>query len=193
VQQRFNNGEYFFKFSYDRLDNVDFPREGQTFSLQWDAARTDLGSDVASDRVRADWLMARSRGRNTLLFWTSAGSILDGDVTALQDFYPLGGFFNLSGLAPQSLNGPHFAVGRAIYFRKIGRGGEGFLEFPAYLGMSLEIGNVWQRRGDMSLESARKDASVFLGLDTFLGPLYLGTGYDSRGDSAFYLFLGRTF
>jgi NTE family protein len=193
VQQRYNSGEYFFKFSYDRLDNVDFPREGQTFSLQWDAARTDLGSDVASDRVRADWLMARSRGRNTLLLWTSAGSILDGDVTALQDFYSLGGFFNLSGLPPLSLNGPHFAVGRAIYFRKIGRGGEGFLEFPAYLGLSLEIGNVWQRRGDASFDSARKDASVFLGLDTFLGPLYLGTGYDSRGDSAFYLFLGRTF
>ncbi len=65
-----------------------FPREGQTFSLQWDANRTNLGADVASDRVQADWLMARSRGRNTLLLWTSAGSTLDGNFkpTALPEF-----------------------------------------------------------------------------------------------------------
>ena len=70
----------FFKFSYDQLDNVHFPREGQTFTLQWDANRTNLGADIASDKVQADWLMARSRGRNTILLWTSAGSTLDGNI-----------------------------------------------------------------------------------------------------------------
>lgn len=195
VEQLYNKGEYYFKFSYDRLDNVHFPREGQTFSLQWDANRTNLGADVASDRVQADWLMARSRGRNTILLWTSAGSTLDGNFkpTALPEFYSMGGFFNLSGLAPDSLIGPNFAIARAIYFRKIGRGGEGFFEFPAYLGLSLELGNTWQHRGDVSYASARKDASVFFAFDTFLGPVYLGTGYDQAGTAAFYLFLGRTF
>ena len=195
VEPLYNNGEYFFKFSYDRLDNIHFPREGQTFSLQWDANRTNLGADVASDRAQADWLMARSRGRNSLLFWTSAGTTLDGAFkpTALPEFYSLGGFFNLSGLAPASLIGPHYAIARAIYFRKIGRGGEGFFEFPAYLGVSLELGNTWQRRGDIRFGSAHKDASVFLAFDTFLGPVYLGSGYDEAGTAAFYLFLGRTF
>jgi NTE family protein len=67
VEQQYNTGEYFFKFSYDRLDNVHFPRDGQTFTLQWDANRTNLGADIASDKVTADWLMARSYGRNTIL------------------------------------------------------------------------------------------------------------------------------
>jgi len=195
VDQTYNNGEYFFKFSYDQLDSVHFPREGQAFSVQWDADRVNLGSDFSSDKVTADWLMASSRGRNTILLWTSAGSTVDGNIkpTQLQDFYSLGGFFNLSGLAPQSLTGPDYAIARAIYFRKIGHGGEGFLEFPAYIGMSLEVGNVWERRGEISYGSAHKDASVFLAFDTYLGPLYLGTGYDDRGNSAFFLFLGRTF
>ncbi|MDP9084752.1 MAG: patatin-like phospholipase family protein [Pseudomonadota bacterium] len=195
VVPQYNNGEYFFKFSYDRLDNVHFPRGGQTFSMQWDANRTNLGADVASDRMQADWLMARSRGRNTLLLWTSAGSTVDGNLepAALPNFFSLGGFFNLSGLAPQSLIGPHYAVARAIYFRKIGRGGEGFFEFPAYLGMSFEMGNTWEHRGDISVGSARKDASLFLAFDTFLGPVYVGSGYDQSGTAAFYLFLGRTF
>ncbi|MEP6547130.1 MAG: patatin-like phospholipase family protein [Gammaproteobacteria bacterium] len=195
VEEQYNNGEYFFKFSYDRLDNVHFPREGQTFSLQWDANRTNLGADIGSDRMKADWLMARSAGRNTILVWTSLGTTLDGKfpATALPEFYSLGGFFNMSGLAPQSLIGPNFAIGRAIYFRKIGRGGEGFFEFPAYLGMSFEMGNTWERRGDISFGSARKDASLFVAFDTFLGPVYLGSGYDQAGTAAFYLFLGRTF
>jgi NTE family protein len=195
VESQYNLGEYFFKFNYDRLDNVHFPRDGQTFTLQWDANRTNLGADIASDKVQADWLMARSRGRNTILLWTSAGSTLDGNFkpNALPEFYSLGGFFNLSGLAPQSLYGPHYAIARAIYFRKIGSGGEGFFEFPAYIGMSLELGNTYQQRGDISYGSAHKDGSLFLAFDTFLGPVYLGTGYDQSGNSAFYLFLGRTF
>jgi NTE family protein len=195
VTPDYNNGEYFFKFTYDRLDNVHFPREGQTFSLQWDANRTNLGSNFAFDKVTADWLFATSRGRNTLLLWTSAGTTLDGDFkpTDVQDFYSLGGFFNLSGLAPHSLLGPNFAIARAIYFRKIGHGGEGFFEFPAYVGMSLELGNTWEHRGDISYGSAHKDASLFVAFDTFLGPVYLGTGYDQSGNAGYYLFLGRTF
>src|SRR3984893_2542734 len=152
VETQYNLGEYFFKFSYDKLDHVHFPRDGQTFTLQWDADRTNLGSDIVRDRVSADWLVARSRGRNTLLWWTSAGTTLDGNVrpNALPEFYSLGGFFNLSGLPPTSLLGPHYAITRAIYFRKIGRGGEGFFEFPAYIGASLEVGNTWAQRGDIS-------------------------------------------
>jgi NTE family protein len=195
VEGNYNDGEFFFKFSYDQLDNVHFPREGETFTVQWDADRTDLGSDIVRDRVSADWLVARSMGRNALLWWTSAGTTLDGNVgpTALPEFYSLGGFFNLSGLAPTSLTGPNYAITRAIYFRKIGRGGEGFFEFPAYIGASLEIGNTWDRRGDMSFGSAHKDGSIFIAFDTYLGPVYLGGGYDERGYSAVYLFLGRSF
>jgi NTE family protein len=195
AQSQYNNGELFFKFSYDRLDNVHFPRDGQTLTLQWDANRTNLGADFAFDKVQADWLMARSFGRNTILLWTSAGTTLNGTInpTALQDFYALGGFFNLSGLAPQSLLGPNYAITRGIYFRRISRGGEGLFEVPVYIGLSLELGNTWQQRGEMSVGSAHKDAALFVAFDTYLGPLYLGSGYDTVGNASFSLFLGRTF
>jgi len=195
VDQEYNEGELFVKFSYDQLDNLHFPRDGQQFTFQWDANRTNLGADNAWDKVQADWLIARSMGRNTLLFWATAGSVVSGTIkpTTVPELFSLGGFFNLSGLAPTSLFGPDYAIARAIYFRKIGRGGEGFFEFPAYIGMSLELGNTWQQRSDMSFGSARKDASLFLAFDTFLGPVYLGSGYDTAGHSAYYLFLGRTF
>jgi len=86
-----------------------------------------------------------------------------------------------------------YAIARAIYLRKIGRGGEGFFDFPVYLGASVEAGNTWQQRGDFGWGGARKDLSLFLGLDTPIGPLYLGSGYDQSGNNSFFMFLGRTF
>jgi len=75
----------------------------------------------------------------------------------------------------------------------VGSGGEGFLNVPLYVGASLEAGNTWKTRSDINLGSARKDASLFFGADTFLGPAFLAAGYDDQGRSAFYLFLGRGF
>jgi len=60
-----------------------------------------------------------------------------------------------------------------------------------YAGMSLEAGNAWARRSDMRFGDLRKAGSVFVGLDSIIGPLYLGWGHTFGGDSAFYLFLGR--
>ena len=191
----FDSRGYFVRFSYDRLDNVNFPRRGQLASLEWNAESADLGeNDRPTDRVLFDFLYARSLGRNTAVFWTSFGTSLDEpDPTDVRTLFPLGGFFNLSGLAADSINGPHYGIARTLLYRQIGRGGSGFLDFPTYLGVSLEAGNVWQERSDASFASAKKNASVFLGLDTFLGPVYLATGFDEDGRDAFYLFLGRTF
>lgn len=189
----FDVRQYFARFSYDRLDDVNFPRAGQSFSLEWRGERPDLGSPDTSDVVSADFLIARSRGRNTAVLWTSAGSNIDTSTADVRSLFPLGGFLNLSGLAPDSITGRHFAITRALFYRQIGRGGEGFLNVPAYLGFSAELGNVWESRADISVGSAQRHGSVFLGLDTLLGPVYLGTGFADDGSTGFYLFLGRTF
>lgn len=192
-EQEFDRREYFAQFRYDRLDSVDFPRRGQSIALRWAGARTGLGSDETADLVTLDWLAAGSWGKHTAVFWTSGGTRLDSDIGQLQTNFPLGGFLNLSGVARESINGPHFAIARGLYYRQIGRGGESILDLPVYAGASLEIGNVWDRRSDIDFGSARKNGSLFLGLDTLIGPVYLGSGFDDDGESTFYLFLGRTF
>ena len=52
---------------------------------------------------------------------------------------------------------------------------------------------MWERRRDIGLGSARKNGSVFVGLDSPLGPALFAVGYDSRGSHAFYLSLGVGF
>ena len=190
----FNANGYFVRFSYDRLDDVDFPRNGQLASVEWDAERNQLGPYENYRRATANWLLAYSFGRETAILWTSAGAGLNQtDPHDVREQFTLGGLFNLSGLAEQSITGQQYAIARALFYRKIGRGGEGIFDFPAYVGFSLEAGNVWQNRGEINWDSAHKDASIFLGLDTLVGPLYLATGYDDSGRLAFYLVLGRTF
>lgn len=188
----FDRGGYFTRFSYDRLDSVYFPRHGQQFELEWRAERNSLGADVNVDTVEMSWLVARSFDRHTFIFWTDLGTTVD-DVSTPQDFFTLGGFFSLSGLAPDTLSGPHYGIGRLLYYRQIGKRGSGVFDFPTYAGISLEAGNVWQDRSDASFGDLRKDGSVFLGIDTLLGPVYLGAGFEEGGKHGFYLFLGRTF
>ena len=93
------------------------------------------------------------------------GTTVD-DLTRPEDFFSLGGFFNLSGLPPGYLSGPHYGIARLMYYRKIGRGGSGVLDLPAYVGLSLEAGNTWMRRDDISTGGLRKDGSLFFGVDT---------------------------
>jgi NTE family protein len=218
----FDTRSYFVRFSFDRLDDVNFPRRGQQATIEWRGERTStqrmtaLGTEPRSqqsyERLSFSYLAAGSLGRYTAVFSTAAGTTIDappglllaGEVTgpggtqvttptALRLLFPLGGFLNLSGLKANSIAGPHFAVARTLFYKQIGRGGPGYLDVPTYLGVSFETGNVWDRRGEMSFGSLRHDASLFLGLDTLLGPVYVGSGFDDKGQHAFYLFLGRTF
>jgi len=192
VARRYDSGGYFGRFSYDKLDSLFFPRHGQQFELQWHGERTAVGAIRDFDTFSSTWLVARSFDRHTLIFWADAGTTIGGTPTP-QNLFTLGGFQSLSGLPPGYLSGPHYAIGRLMYYRRIGRGGEGVLDLPAYAGVSFEAGNTWLDRKDMSFGDLRKNGSLFFGVDTPLGPVYLATGYDEGGNSAFYLFLGRTF
>lgn len=189
----FDTHNFFSEFRYDTLDNVNFPRRGASFQLGWRGEREGGGDSQDADLMVFDQLYAHSWGRHTAILWTSAGTRLDNDADVLRSYFSLGGFFNMSGIAPETLVGPHFAIARGIYYRQVGRRGQGFLNVPVYVGTSLEVGNVWTSRHDVSLESARTNGSLFIGLDTLLGPVYFATGFDEGGGSAYYLFLGRTF
>jgi NTE family protein len=189
----FNLINYFARFTYDRLDDINFPHSGQQATLQWSANRDATGLGQYSDQVTASYLGAYSFGRDTFSFSAAGGTTLQANVTDLNLQFPLGGFLNLSGLRANSLLGPNFGIARILYYRQIGRGGPGYFDVPTYLGASLEAGNVWQSRSEASLSNTQKDASVFLGMDTLLGPLYIATGFDQHGNQAYYLFLGRTF
>ena len=195
AEREFDSRTFFGEFRYDSVDDVNFPRHGGTFQLGWQAEREGKGdlADADADLVTYDQLYAHSWGRNTGVLWASAGIRTDNDIDIVRSFFSLGGFLNMSGVTPETLVGPNYAILRGIYYRQIGRGGTGFLDVPVYIGASIEQGNVWNDRRDISFDSAMTNGSLFVGADTILGPVYFATGFDDEGVAAYYLFLGRTF
>ena len=43
----------------------------------------------------------------------------------------------------------------------------------------------------MSFDSVILNGSLFAGIDTYFGPVFLAAGLSEKGDSSFYLFLGN--
>jgi NTE family protein len=190
-RDRFDRGEFIARFAVDLLDDVFFPRDGELFTLQWNGPREVLGAGANADRLAFDWTHARSWGRNTLIVSAAGGAHVSGPTDQVQDYYTLGGLFDLSGLSPDQISGPHFGIARTIAYRRIGSGQDGLFDVPTYLGFSLELGNVWQRRSEASVDAALFNGSAFAGFDTFLGPVYVAAGFGEGGNKSFYLLLGR--
>jgi NTE family protein len=185
--------EYFVRLTYDRLDDINFPRRGQQAVLQYSAYRNASGSVQSADQVTGSYIGAYSFGRDTLSFSAAGGTTLQANVTDLNLQFPLGGFLNLSARRADSLLGPNYGIVRGLFYRQIGRGGPGYFDVPTYLGVSLEAGNVWQSRSAASFGNTERNASLWLGLDTFIGPIYIASGFDTHGNVLYYLFLGRPF
>ncbi len=180
--REFDSRTFFGEFRYDSVNDVNFPREGGTFALGWQAEREGKGTltDANADLLVYDQLYAHSWGRNTGIMWGSAGLRTDNDVDVVRAFFSLGGFLNMSGITPETLVGPNYAILRAIYYRQIGVGGTGFLDVPVYIGASLEQGNVWNRRQDISFASSKTNGSVFLGTGHHSRPGLLRAGHERR-------------
>ena len=189
----FDLGGAFVNFGYDRLDSGYFPKQGQAFRASWLADRESLGATRDADIIRASWQLARSRGRYSLVWSMDGGSALDDQVVSPQELFTLGGLFDISGLASDARVGTQYGIARAILYRRISRGGTGFFEFPAYIGFSVEAGNVWATRDDVDFGDLETGGSLFLGAESPFGPVYLAAGLASGGERAFYLYLGKTF
>jgi len=187
----FGSGYWSVGFAYDQLDNLNFPKNGALSNINWVSTRKDLGADVEQDRLSISYLNAKTWDKNTLLFWTGLGSIINTEEPT-QSGFSIGGFFSLSGFENSELIGSNAAVMRLIYLREIS-GSQSALKMPVYLGGSLEAGNVWNDRDDIHFNSLLSAGSLSIAIDTPLGPLYLARGFAQGGRSKFYLFLGRSF
>jgi NTE family protein len=180
------------RFGLDTLEgDTGFPTSGSYLTLNGFFARDAFGSDVSFDKVELTGAQVIGNDSRSLIFTTDVGSSLHTDIPFYDEF-TLGGFLSLSGLREQQLRGQQVLAIHAIYLEHIGNLpsvlGNGF-----YIGGSLEGGNVWGSDQSISLAKLQYGGSVFIGADTVLGPLYLGTGFSQSGNQTFYLFIGLPF
>jgi len=185
----FDTGGMFARLRIDSVDNAQFPRHGMLADVRWTLSRPGFGGDFDFDTVEADISQTWSRGKSSLQLGVGYATTLSADNT-VQDFFPLGGFQRLSGLERGEISGPHAALLKLVYYRRVGSSTGGIFETPVYLGVSAETGNVWQTRAAISFDSLLFSSSVFAGIDTVIGPIYLAAGFAEDGQTNFYLFIG---
>ncbi|MEX0975532.1 MAG: patatin-like phospholipase family protein [Woeseia sp.] len=176
-------------FGIDTLDNGQIPLHGTRIQSTVTLSRPGFGADSSFDIVEASATKAWTIQRHTLQAGLEFATTLKVD-DLIQNFFPLGGFLRLSGLETGEISGPHAGLARLVYYRRSGETGGGAFDVPLYLGASVEAGNAWQSRSDISVDSLLMNGSLFAGLDTWFGPLYLAAGFAEGGSRSFYLFLG---
>ncbi len=182
----FNRGELYAKFSVDTFDNFHFPRKGYYGSVTYLRSEENLGADSEFEQIGMEANLAMSWGKNTIRAGARIYSTLD-DTAPVQNRFLLGGLFNLSGFNKNELNGQQLGLVRLIYMRRI----NDFNLLPTYLGVSLESGNVWEKQMDMGFDTAILAGSLFLGIDTFIGPVYIGYGQAEGNHHTIYFYLGK--
>ena len=174
-------------YAYDDLDNLSFPRRGARLDVELVAGERSLGSEEHYRAIEIDARGAASMSQHTLFTTARIAHVIDGDLP-LAEKYTLGGFLDLSGLQASQLLGDHrlLVVGGYRYRWLTSP------VLPAWIGASLEVGNVWARQNDVDLDDLRYGGSVFIGFDTFLGPVFVAGGLSDNGDATAYVYLGRS-
>jgi NTE family protein len=185
----FQTGGMKVSFGIDTLDDGQIPLRGTRIDSTVTLSRPGFGADSSFDIVEAAATRVWTIERHTLQAGVEFGTTLK-SPDLIQNFFPLGGFLRLSGLEPGEISGPHAGLARLVYYRRSGETGGGAFDVPLYFGASLEGGNAWQSRSDISVDSLVMNGSLFAGLDTWFGPLYLAAGFAEGGSRSFYLFLG---
>ena len=181
-------GELELQYIHDSLDSNWFPTRGMLHKLEYLYASDSLGASLDYRQVSATGGIAYSSGKNTALLNYEFGYSFD-DVAPIERWYRLGGLGRLSGLAPNQLLGRHVSLATLAYYYRLNN-----LELVStFAGFTLEAGNVWGSEDDVSFDDLSYSGSLFLGLESPLGPVYFAVGYNDSDNFAAYFYVGNPF
>jgi NTE family protein len=179
------------QFEIDTLDNLVFPKSGLSLLARY---QIDIGLPNAFEAGSLDIQMfgAKSWGPNTLVSGARFGTNLS-DNSDFQNSFLLGGFRSLSGYSRNELSGPHVTLAGLTYFRRIAESSNPLFNWPVYIGSSIEAGNIWNDLDDFRVDDLTLAGSLFLGVESPLGPIFLGGGYNSDDRASLFLLIGNAF
>jgi NTE family protein len=192
----------------DQLDNVNFPRSGYAGSFALYSGSPDQRSDPASggdpgsgselgctespnaryQRGEMNGSAVGSLGENTFSFAFKRGFRMGNEPLPCSQFFQWGGLLQQSGYPTGALLGGDLSFARIVYDRRIAH--FSLLE-GLYGGLSLEVGKMRNPLVAGNEPGTLRSIAAFLGVDTPIGPLYLGYGFANHGYESLYLFLGR--
>ncbi|HBE92161.1 MAG TPA: hypothetical protein DDW55_06395, partial [Gammaproteobacteria bacterium] len=134
-----DGGELYFETRYDSIDDIFFPRSGWKGRFDLLGSRESLGADNDFDQATIDAISAATWGKHTLHFGGRVETTFNGEAP-IQNFYRLGGLFNLPGYTDNQIAAQNAVLLRTGYLRAINP----VFSMPAYLGGTLQYGDVFE-------------------------------------------------
>ena len=184
----FNEAFYYARLFHDSLDNLSFPNTGMFTGISYSENKISLGADSDYKQVKMILSGAGTYDRYSIFSRLILETTID-ENAPYNALFRNGGFLELSGTMQRELAGQHFGLIEAAFYRRLGD----ITFLPIYSGFSLETGGSWNDYEDINTDNNILAGSVFIGADTFIGPLYVAFGANSNGDRALYFYLGQTF
>jgi len=175
----------FVGLDFDQMNRLYFPTQGWSTRLRYFSSGGPDG-DFSRLDARAEGVV--SFGKHVLGGVASYTGSPRGRLPFF-DAATLGGFLNMTAFAPGQLVGDDTTYGQLRLERIIGVLPIG-LRGDIRVGVALEAARRGVVDSETKLTGWLNSASLYLGGETPLGPVYLGYGYSTSGNWNIYLFLG---
>ncbi len=190
-----NNAHLRLEWLHDALDSLYFPTRGSLLRVGWMEGRRGLGSDSDYSALQVHGRAAWQRAESLLWLggeWFDSSS--DRGMPLLQR-PALGGFLRLSGMQENQLafNEAYWLANAAWLHDLRPWLGWHSLPSPLYLGVSLELAGSGGRGLTPGEYEQIRASSLFLGMDSWVGPVFFGYGQTDRGEQALFFHLNRPF
>jgi NTE family protein len=172
----------------DQLDSTSFPRDGYAVDAQILASTTRLGASNSYNRWTAYASGAKSFSAHTFLVAFAGGGAVGGPELPKYDYLSWGGLMRMTGYREGQLRNDSMSYGRLLYMNRL-------FKMPlldgVYAGGTLEAARLGRPLVPNGISGNVASASLFLAVDTPLGPAYLAYGRTLDGNSNVYFYLGR--
>jgi NTE family protein len=191
----FDQGGVYASYRFDNLDNPFFPTSGQFLMANYEKQISDMGAqeDFDSWQLFGQGVYSFGESKANTVILTSRLAVSRDALNEPQNYYQLGGLFNLSGLSQNFYSGRQMAFVMAQYQRRLSNRSVLPTDMPVYAGFSVEGGQLWSERSDINFDDMIAAGSVYLAIDSPFGPLYIAYGRTKNSQQAIYLALGWPF
>ncbi len=183
----------------DSLDNPFFPKEGSKALLRYYENVKMLNSNLTYSQLYGEASKTFTLHATTFTPLIKVGTTYDEEsLKNSQDisaYYHLGGLFNISGRPTYYVTGDRVLFGSLNIRHSVTS--NKFLSSitsEAYVGCSLEAGKAWY--GKIQNGKANKmlfGSSLYLAIDTIIGPFYLAYGFSDSNHQTLYFSLGKSY
>ena len=178
----------FVQLAVDTLDELAWPHVGAFGAVRHTRHADVAGADLDYAETELTALKPFTRGATTLALRAGASISSGADADAVTSAR-LGGFLELSGFAEDERRGRHSLLFSGTVYRRVNARSILF-DLPIYVGGSLEAGDAFEDRDDVGLDALTVAGSAFVGLDSPIGPVYLGYGRNDADAERFYFTIG---